>query len=220
MFVSEFVARPSIKNIIIINPIKLNKMKTSKNISLRIAVTLQFSTSCFSQDSPIVNSNVKLITLVNPISILRISRFETKSVENISKVDTCTENGLSVNSLSNYSGPEMIKLAKYIKTLENKKSANYSTILDAIATASINDNNAKNTKLSDNNITEFLNIADFLNQFCDSDIIKLANYIKNLENTNSSSETTGLQRLNQSIASNEEIETFSEFLRRQARKMK
>lgn len=55
-------------------------MAKIKNICLLIAVALQFSTSCFSQDSPEDQTNMRIIKLVNPVRILKISSNSVKSV--------------------------------------------------------------------------------------------------------------------------------------------
>lgn len=55
-------------------------MAIIKNICLLIAVTLQFSTSCFSQDLPKDQTNIRIIKLVNPVRILKTSSNSVKSI--------------------------------------------------------------------------------------------------------------------------------------------
>lgn len=58
----------------ITNLIKQNKMCKLKNICLLVGVILQLSRSCFAQDSLKEHTNFKIITIVNPIQILRVQR--------------------------------------------------------------------------------------------------------------------------------------------------
>jgi len=58
----------------ITNLIKQNKMCKLKNICLLVGVILQLSTSCFAQDPLKEHTNFIIITIVNPIQILRVQR--------------------------------------------------------------------------------------------------------------------------------------------------
>jgi hypothetical protein len=73
---------------------------------------------------------------------------------------------IASNSLNNYSDLELIKLVNYIKTLQSQ-----------------NFFNNENAGVSGTNNTSDKSIADLTKQFSDSDMIKLATYIQNLENT-------------------------------------
>lgn len=101
-------------------------MKTLKTIGLLIAVTLQFSTSCFSQDSIQDYTNLEITELANYISNLKAQNCAlSASISNEILLSFDNEiNNVSGNILSDLiiialdNEKEAIKLANYIIWLE------------------------------------------------------------------------------------------------------